>query len=66
MRVIWKVSRAHTQYPKEIDYEGIECDFKGRVAGESWGSRRKEKLVVIEKGKRRMQRATEASAEQQH
>ena len=32
MRVIWKVSQAYTQYPKEIDSKGIEFDFRGRVA----------------------------------
>ena len=32
MRVIWKVSQVHIQYPKEIDSEGIEFDFRGRVA----------------------------------
>ena len=30
MRVIWKASRAHSQYSKEIDSEGIEFDFRGR------------------------------------
>ena len=30
LRAIWKVSRTHTQYPKEIDSEGIEFDFRGR------------------------------------
>ena len=31
MRVIWKASRAHTQYPKEIDSGGIEFNFRGEV-----------------------------------
>ena len=53
MRVIWKASRAHSQYPKEIDYEGIEFDFRGGVAGQGCRDRRwKGKSIVTEKGKR--------------
>ena len=67
MRVIWKVSWAHTQYLKEIDFEGIEFNFRGRVVGQSCrGRRRKGKSAVTEKAKRRTQRATEDSAKQQH
>ena len=59
MRVIWKLSRAHSEYPKEIDSEGIEFDFRGRVAGQGCrGRRRKGKSAVAEKGKRRTQRVT--------
>ena len=32
LRVIWKVSRAYTQYPKEINSEVIEFNISGRVA----------------------------------
>ena len=64
MGVIWKASRTHTQYSKEIDYEGIEFDFRGRVAGQSCrGRRRKGKSAMTEKGKRRKQRATKVSTE---
>ena len=58
MRVIWKASQEHTQYTKEIDFEGIEFDFRGRgfrgrvaeVEGGRGGQQRQKK------GRRRTQR----------
>ena len=34
LRVIWKTSRAYTQYPKEINSEVREFNLNGRVVGQ--------------------------------
>ena len=54
MRVIWKASRAYTQYLKEINSEIREFDLSGRVAGrrfaEAEGGGRQQVIEIRDRG----------------